>query len=268
MPFTETNTPPVTKPKVTVRFAGLMLLKPGDNNTCEIGIHKFSSTHMFQVMLIVSKPDRPPTLLRLFTGPLTAPFAISASAPGSGFQAFAATAAPFVRNDPNNHELDYRWALDLTSLHPNADFNDGARPVVTLNAGVLYTPTLTRSGLGLDLVQGNAKKPQHRVAADLAASIEVPSNNVVRLAWSDLGDPQTLDLPRSLDPEGTTYTISLMNDPPISSPAVHDELALYYKVLEVNGAPVPDVDRGRLNVKDAQKTDEIPCLPVTLNSRG
>ena len=82
MPFNTTTTHPLTAAaKVTVEFKGLLLLKPDGNNGCEIGIHRFSSTHMFQVILIVRKPERAPTLVRLVTGPLTRPFAINVTPP-------------------------------------------------------------------------------------------------------------------------------------------------------------------------------------------
>ena len=266
MPYRTTTTPPSTNAKVTVKFAGLLLLKPGATNGCEIGIHRFSNIHTFQIMLIVNKPQRPSTLIRLLNGPLTRPLAISVIPdPGTGVQAFAPTPEPFVRNNATNDVLDYRWALNLRKLHPTADFNDGARPVALLNAGVIYTPNLTNPGFAPELVQGTTTTPLYRLAADLAAAIDLTAGSLVALSWFELGDPQTLILPRPSDPPDTTYTISLLNDPPIISPPAHDELALYYKVLEVNGAPIPNSARSSLNFNYDSNTDEIPCLSVLLN---
>lgn len=268
MPFATTNIVPSTTPKVTVKFAGLLLLKGIADNVCEIGVHRFSSIHSFQVMLIINRPDRPPIVQRLITGPLTSDLEITVNPrPATGFAAFALD--PFDRTFPNSHELDYRWALNIRELadHADVDYNDGAKPIATLNAGVLYTPTLSLEHLKPELIQGLTTIPLNRVAAELAASIDITTENVT-IAWNELGDPQTpVVLPRKdIDPDGTTYTILLMNDPPISSPTAHDELDLYYKVLrKPGGYGVPNNKKFRLEIPYAQKTDEIPCLPVTLN---
>src|SRR5262249_19331401 len=137
----------------------------------------------------------------------------------------------------------------------------------TLNAGVLYTPTLTRDGLNPELVRGIARIPLFRLAGELAAAIELTTENVV-IAWSELGEPQPpITLPRSIDAQDPTtrYTILLMNDPPISSPPPHDELDRYYKVLRRNGFEIPNPERFRLEIPYPHKTDEIPCLSVLLN---
>lgn len=279
MPFNTTNVVPPTNPTVTVKFAGLLLLKAGAGNTCEVGVHRFSPFHTFQVMLVVNKPNKPLTFIRLLTGPLTAPMSISVlPAPAAAFMAFARD--PFDRaNAAVSHEFDYRWALNVRSLqldsaatlplHPNADVADGARPVLTLNAGVLYTSNLTPPALKpvLTPVTPSPAGPQplHSVAADLAIAIDVPTGSAMLVAWHELGEPQTLTLPRELDPAGTTYTISIMNDPPISTPIFHDELELYYKVLQVGGLPIPRPQQFRLQITTPGKTDEIPCLPVIMD---
>lgn len=268
MPFNRTNMPPSTNSKVTVTFTGLMLLKPAADDSCEIGIHRFNTTHLFQVILVVYKPDRPPRLIRLLSGPLTDTFEMSVTpTPTTRFQAFAASEGDFDRSDVSNDPLDYRWSFNMRSVHPNADFNNGAKPVATLNAGVLYTPNLTREGLTLELVRGDTALDEFpRIGADLAAAIELPPRSKMKIKWNELGDPQFLELPRDTDPEGTTYTIALLNDPPISSPVIHDELALFYKVLqEEGGGPIESGDKCRLDVPDSGKTDEIPCLPIILD---
>lgn len=271
MSFITTNVEPSTNPSVTVKFAGLMLLKSPTGNTCEVGVHRFSAFHTFQAMLVVNKPDKPLTLIRLISGPLTAPLSIDVlPAPPAGFLAFARD--PFNRADSlTSHQFDYRWAFNARSVHPGADFNNGARPIATLNAGILYASNLTLEDLTPEL---HPKPPAtgavtslHRVAADLAVAIDLPAEggSVVMLSWHELGVPQTLELPRDTDPDGTTYTISLMNDPPISDPFFHDELDLYYKVLEVGGLPIQPSQRFELRIPYPSKTDEIPCLPITLD---
>ena len=268
MPFSPITTPLPATPRVTVQFAGLMLLKPGAGNSCEVGIHRFSSTHAFQVVLVVRKPNRPPTLIRLLNGPLLRPLAINVLPdPGTGVQAYAPTAEPFVRSSGANDVSDFRWALNFRALHPDADFNDGARPVATLNAGVLFTPNLTPAALEPELVVNRVTTRLYRLAADLAVAIDLPAGSPGRviLTWDELGDRQTLTLPRPLDSDDTTYTISLLNNPPISNPEEHDEMYLYYKVLEAHGNPIPRSSRRQLNfVSSDPTTDEIPCSPVML----
>src|SRR5690242_8902022 len=145
MPFTPTNIEPSPNSKVTVTFAGLMLLRQGVGNTLEVGIHKFSPTHSFQVILVANKPNRPPRLIRLLSGPLFSDFEMIVDPnPATGIQKFVASPDPFDRNHPNNNLIDFRWSINVRSLpgHDEVDFNDGAKPIAKLNAGVLYTPNL------------------------------------------------------------------------------------------------------------------------------
>ena len=269
MPFSTTAIQPPTDAKVTVTIAGLFLLKPATGNTLEIGVHRFSRTHLFQVMLIVNKPSRPPRLIRLLSGPLTSNFEMIVDpVPASGVEVFAPTAS-FDRSDSTNNPLDYRWALNLKARagHDHVYFNEGATPIVKLNAGVIYTPNVTRSDLNLVLVSATEEEPLPAVAADLAAAVELPEGAKLRLKWEELGEEITLDLPRDPpDPEGTTYTVALVNDPAMSNPPAHDELDLYYKVLRSGGAPIGEETRYRLEVPTPHKTDEIPCLPIVLES--
>lgn len=271
MPFAITNIEPRTDATVSVKFAGLLLLRP-NGTTCEVGVNRFTTTHEFQVTLVVQKPNRPPTLIRLTTGPLTAPFKISADpVPLAGFSVFQTDSDPFNRSSSTNNELDYRWALNLRGKHPDADYNPGAYPPVIINSGVLYTSTLTREGLEPQLNKPPDQDLLNRVAADLAVAIDLPCTGKVILDWSELGEAQHLELPRENDPEGTKYTISLMNDPPLTSIIEHEELKLYYKVLQVPtavagvAAPIAENERWRLDVPDQSRTDEIPCLPITFN---
>lgn len=266
MPFTPTTSPPSTNSLVTVEFAGQMLLSSGAGNSCNIGINHWTLTHMFQVMLIVNKPNRPSTLVRLIAGPLTGALAIRLEpAPmQDDFQVFAATTAAFDRFDSNNNELDYRWRINLRERHPNADINDGARPLVTLSTGVLYTPNLTRLGLNPRLTKRDVTISLNRIAGDLAAAIQPPANTSVKLEWSEFGVPRSLTLPRRYDPPNTIYTVSLINEPPMYSAPEHNELDLYYRVLAQGGVSIPYPDRWRLEYDYAEKTDEIPCMPVTL----
>ena len=275
MPFTRTATQPNTNAKITVEFAGLMLLRQGTGDTCEIGIHRFARDHEFQATLIVNKANRPPRLIRLQTGIPTSDFKMTLfQNPLVGVKAFAPTAEPFLRDDQTENLLDYRWAFNFRKLpnHDTVNFNDGARPLATLNSGVLYTPTLSRRGQSIKQVCGSTETDLRRVAADLAFAIDLPgpldqpgSPRFV-INWNDFGQPQEVVLPRPGEESetNTTYTLSLLNDPPFSDPQAHDELELYYQVLERNGAPVPNLERCRLEIGAAPKNDQIPCLPGVL----
>jgi len=270
MPFSTTTNAPATNARVTVKFAGLMLLKPNGNNGCDIGIHRLSETHALQVILIVSKPDRPPGLIRLVTGPLTQPFAINVTPdPGTGIKTFIRGPEPFDRSRTNNNELDFRWAINMQQLHEGADFNGGARPVATLNAGTLYTSNLTLIELTPELVNGTTRTALPRFSADLAAAIDLPVAGTVELSWTvESGERRTLSLPRPNDPPRTTYTVTLLNDPPIVNALSHDELTQYYQVLEVAGQRIPAEKQFRIAYNGDTNTDEIPCMPVILNPRG
>ncbi len=268
MPFSTTQIRPSINSRLTVRFSGLLLLKPGpDANTCEIGVHRTAEApHTFQVMLIINKPGQPPTLLRLLTGPLTEEFNILVQPPITGFQIFERDHGPFDRSDGHNDAFDSRWTLDMNALHEGVDFNDGARPVVRLNDGTLYTGNLTREDLGPVLGQQNTNgEPLFRIAADLAAAIDMRHGTTVTLST---GDVPLLELPRSGEDPGTTYTIVLVNEPPGLGGEDHDEFAEYYQVLEVNGAQIPEADRFLLDYEGQPVTDEIPCMPTIINPPG
>jgi hypothetical protein len=272
MDFTRTTTPPDTTASVTVEFAGLMILRPGAENTCSIGVHRWSYLHTFQVMLVVDKPDRPPSVVRLLTGPLSDPVTIGiAGEPeaSNNFKAYAATEGNLERSDENatNYPLDYRWVLNLKERHYNADWKEaGVKPQVTLKTGTLYTLNLTPRDLYPKYVRYDPPTTDdlHYFAGDLAAALTLPTGKKVRLAWTELGKPQGLDLPRSEDPPNTSYVISLINEPPMSYPPEHDELAIYYEVVTVGGAPVPLKDRWILDHASNISTDRIPCMPTSM----
>jgi len=270
MAFATTTTRPATNARVTIKFAGLMLLKPGADNSCEIGIHRLSDTHSFQAMVIVSKPGRAPSLIRLLTGPLTGKFGISVTPePRTRVQAFTPTTTPFDRSSAANDDLDFRWALDMRKMQESdVDFNAGARPVATLNTGILYTSNLTRRELNPELVRGTVRRPLRRFSADLAAAVDLPDRSRLELSWDEGGEFREYRLPRRVDRDdpATTYTVVLLNDPPITTAAAHDELAYYYEVLEHRGASIAGGDQYRMSFTSGPTTDEIPCMPVVINA--
>jgi len=279
-PFLPTSEPLIRQPPVTIEFSGQMLLHPGladtaARRTCEIAVNRFAPGHTLHATLIVKAPNQAAELVPLFAGPLTDDFLIQLKQGDvpvhPNFTVCAPTPDPFVRSPSEpNFEFDYRWALNLRhpQVHPNAVRGRGAEPIVKLNTGILYSPRLTRNGLNPTLLRdlpagGTEVIPLYQIAPELAVSIVPPANTKVSLEWRYLGDEIKESLPRATDPTGTMYTVSFVNDPPFGSPD-HEELSLYYRVLEDGGNPIPG-PRWRLEYSGAISTDLIPCSPGVLN---
>lgn len=277
MPFQITTTEPRMNPRVTVTFAGLMVLRPGPNNICEVGLHRFNTSHEIRVTLIIRKPNRQPTLVSLLQGPLEAPFTISHLPdpdPLVGrFAVFAPTPDPFKRDVATEHEFDYRWAVNVADRHPGIDLNAGAQPLVTLKTGILYTPHRTIPDLHPVLERGRTPVAPpteeiqlHRIASSLAAAITTPAGTSIRFAWRDFGSDQVLDLPRPKDPPNTTYTVAFTNEPPKINAEAHNEMTLYYRILDHSGFAVGSTQQFTLEYPAPNaRTDEVPCLAVTKN---
>jgi len=284
MPFTETTDQPSVTPRVSIAFSGLIVLKPGPNDTCLICVNKFDRNHIFQVLLVVSNPEinpaqpdndvvnkayQPATVVPLFTGPLFAPFLIrrqpDANANAGDFKVFKRD--PFDRTRPNSHDLDYRWAVNFRDLHLNPSTNHGGEPVGILKTGVLYTPRLTDPGLHPRLIrQGNPPFPLTQISSNLAASITLTAEAPkLYFQWEDQGDTQYLVLPRSGDDPRSLYTLYFINEPPNLDARPHDEFAHYYRILLSNGAVIPGTQRFELETDPLGRSDEIPCMPVLIN---
>lgn len=264
MPFTPTNIEPDPNSKVTVTFGGLMLLRPGANNNLEVGIHRLSPIHSFQVLLIVNKPGLPPRLVRLFSGPLSANFEMVVSQPGAGVQKFVSDSDEFDRFSDKNNLKDFRWAFNFAALprHQGVNFNNGAKPIATLNSGVLYSTNLTRKGL--DVKSQIEETRLNRFSADVGASVDLPPGATMTLKWTESGTATEVILPRASDSDPqsgpATYTVALLNDPPISDPSPHDEFVEYYKILQIGNRAVPSADQVSLVLPPQIRSDEIPCL--------
>src|SRR5829696_7549739 len=113
MPFETTQNLPAN-PLVTVKFSGLMVLQPGDNKTCNVGVHRFNRTHLFQVILVISKPNQAPTLITLFTGPLQDNFLIRLDPdPGAAGDFKVFEKEPFTHTAQGSDPNDARWAINL-----------------------------------------------------------------------------------------------------------------------------------------------------------
>lgn len=272
MPFTTTNVPPDVNAPVTVKFSGLMVLQPGPDETCEIGVHRYNREHMNQVLLIVHKPDVPVTVVPVLLGPLTSSFDVKLRLTASGevvepsdFMIYERD--PFDHTIPTSDPRDYRWALNLRPGTPDARLNDGAKPCINLKTGTLYTSSLSNPALDPNFkVPGFDDKRINHFAGDLSAAITPPDGAKVLLEWKDLGENREITLPRLGDPDGTTYTVCFMNEPPNYGSESPEELPLYYKVLEKdNGDEVPEEEQCILELPDGTRSDEVPCMPIILN---
>lgn len=268
MPFDTTNVPPSTSSRVNLTFSGLMVLKPGAAaRTCEIGVQKFERDHLFQVVLIVSQPNRPPVTAPVFTGPLVTPFEIRRALnppPAPDFKVYEDPR--FDRTVPvpasTQPPFDHRWSLNLALKHQRVDTNQGTNPLITLKTGVLFTPSLTDSTLGPRFERtGSPDDRLNQFAPSLAVSIE-PAGRII-FAGIDSGEELTLVLPRDGDPADMTYTLAFVNEPPSFALPAHDEFALYYRMIQVDGAEIPEGDRFRLRFNPHVRLDEIPCMPTT-----
>lgn len=267
MPFTPTTDQPDIGAKVTVTFSGQMLLRPGrsdtgGNHTCEVGINRYCRLHKLNVLLLVHKPGKPPTIVPLLKDPLTRNFVIRRyPEPASAdFRVFKPT-------EQLADMKDYRWSINIRDIHPNAEWNEGAEPVVQLKTGTLYAPTLTRDGMNPKYKRNGLERRLIKVAPSLAVSIPLAGDQKLRLSWEEFGDPYVLQLPRDSDnaDQDTKYTVAFVNDPPYSMPE-HDELALYYKILcDRYGEDIPPNEQWHLEFDDGELSDEIPCLPGRLD---
>lgn len=273
MAFQTTNTQPVTNAPVTLTFSGLIVLKPGEeNNTCEIGVHQFTHDHLFQVMLIANRPGRPPSVTRLLTGPLMTPVSIGLAGGGNpqaaDFKVFALNDLDFDRgagtndNGGTNDSKDFRWAINIKTFHPTAEINGGVQPLITLKTGVLYVPNLSNGTLAPRLVRGEEPHVDlHQIAEDLAVSIVPPAGTQVEFQWQDLGETRSMTLPPTGGDATITYTVAFINEPANMSAEAHDELSLYYRIVDA----VPEETRFVLAFNEGAGSDVIPCMPVTKN---
>jgi hypothetical protein len=270
MPFPTTTAALPFTPVVAVEFAGQLLISSSEVNPCVIGINHFAPRHEISICLIVSKPGMPPTMQPLCLNKLEENFSISLDPPnpGGGVSAYAPTPEPFRRDDPNNDEHDLRWAIDMNKLHDpdKLSTNDeGVKPCVTLSDGVLYTIDRTDPDvLQIELVCGSTTTDLVSIASNIGAIVPLTGRRKVVLAWSEPAGDQEVRLPRENDPPGTTYVISVINEPPFGTPP-DNELAHYYNVLQKDdGSSIPSNRKCALLVNPSTllMTDEIPCMPV------
>lgn len=273
MPFNPfpPNTP-LPPPIVEVLFKGLIILRPNNNGTCTVGMHRYTDDHF----LIIEVRGKPPTgrdfLVLRRTGLLGRQLSIGLSpSPGTGVSAFQPEGANF-RRATSSDGRDLRWAIDLrdpkdfyaTALEMHAD----AEPGILMTDGVFFSADITdERELGIKRTRGGDTIDLRRIATIVGAIISPPAGSSVVLNDGVMPD---LSLPRSGDPPGTTYRVSVRNDPvAIDFVPTHDELELYFDLVrKPGGVAIPPNEQYSLEVSPhgihGRNTDRIPCMPILL----
>jgi hypothetical protein len=288
MPLRTTPTPPPLLPTVTVLFIGQLLIDSSGATPCNIRVNYKADVHDLSISLIVTEPGKSPSSIILHHGKLQrenfSVKVISATYP-NGVPGGVTAYHPGTPNPAD--ELDFSRALSLSLMHQPGSVivNTGlAEPGIALYNGVLYTHKKTGDALDIALLCGSSTKTLNGIAARIAAALPLAAGQQVSLDWYDSGKPLKKLLPREGDDPGTTYVVSIINEPPQGAPTPHDEMEQYYKVLlKADGSAIGDGEKCQLNVskhlkanessagksrlvepevKERRMTDEIPCMPL------
>ena len=294
MPFTPT--PELdANPDVRIFFSGLLMLKPLENNQCEVFVHSSASRHYFTIEVRRKQAGQPDGIMMRHIGPLAfiqteedadpvhgMVIGKTPAGPTEGVKRFEPD-APQRGGQPDGLSL----AIDLASeafqngnpLNPktNTRILDvdplAARPSILLTDGTLYTAAKTRPDLTITLQDANGADVRvlPSFASLIGADISLDDNpeSAVSISWSQQGKPETLNLRKE---RGVYYEIYVVNDPlfendsaPTETNPKHDEFREYYKVLHV-----PSDQQFRLNVEippgpsaDRGST-RAPCMAIIL----
>ena len=304
MPFTPTDAMP-DNPDVKIFFSGLMILKPTENDKCEIFVHTSAPRHTLTVEVRRKQEGRPDEIMMRHVGPLAFVTTdqdvltgtslhgmqikkVTGNGPAAGVQRFVPN-APQPEGAPDGLAL----AIDLqrNDFHNgNPTLNDdpanpvrlldidplGGRPSILLDNGVLYTAAKTRPELAIKLTDanGNHIRDLEPFASLIGAAIALEDGSRVEMRWRQQGKPETLVLNKVA---GVSYEIYIVNDPLFESDQTnpdtdpkHDELQEYYKIL----FRVPTDRQFRLEVTPppnnppSRGTTRAPCMGIILGGGG
>lgn len=297
MPFTPTpDLDP--NPDVKIFFSGLLMLKPIENNNCEVFVHSSASRHYFTIEVRRKQCGRPDGIMMRHIGPLafiaTDPDSDAVPVHGMVIRKISAQPSEGLKKfapdtpQPDGEPDGLNFAIDLAKqgFHagnpplPNSttrvlDVDPlAARPSILLTDGTLYTAAKTRPNLTIKLKDANGnERVLQPFASLLGANITLDAESVVSIAWSQQGKPESLNLRKET---GVSYEIYIVNDPlfendspPTETNPKHDEFNEYYKVLHVPSnqqyrldvviPPVPLADRG---------STRTPCMSIILGDGG
>ena len=268
MPFQPTATRPTGS--ITLLFKGLLVLSGAADKACQVGVHKMTDDH-FLIIEIRAKNDAQDSLVMRHAGPLTSEFKIKVDPPTDrGVFGFQRDTGRFDRSKPND-SMDFRWKIDLHDrdhFHPIdlQMFPAFLSPVISISDGTFYTHLLTDKLKVSSVPPSGAPKDLHRLAAIIGATIQLDELHTVNI---DSGNGSPVILPRTNDPAGTNYVISVRNEPlAIGTGPDPDELERYYPALrkKAGGTVIPVAERFKVKATPTPlfKTDEIPCMPIVL----
>jgi hypothetical protein len=270
-------------PSVTVLIKGQLLIRPAaDGKSCRINVNSnTTSPHQLDVLVDAIFPNDTTRSEVELHGPLEDNFSIEVTPQSHGVFGFVVgnPAVPFDRFSTGNDQQDLRWAIDLQNAR---EFHQTQQDLVcvseaeygiVLKDGVFYTSDRSDpASLFVDRKRASDILRMNRIGTVIGVIIELsddPHNpEKVLINWKQNGTARTQELPRTGDPDGTYYSISLRNEPKsITTGTTHDELAEYYNVVKKpNGTAFPLNEQFKLEMVqiDSHDGDRIPCMSVFL----
>lgn len=282
MPFQERrlSTLPTRTPDVEIIFHGQLLMQ-SDGTGCEIAVNPLALNHVLSIEARTRVPGQPDVIHMRHWGPLhfRQPEGMTIQInPQSDTRA----AWKCVGETSPNHQTgvgappdDFRWILNLEgALFHNTNvvcplFNN-RQHVIRLLDGEYFFRTGLRAPAGLRFVRklaGQNPADFRRIGAIARVSAFLNPTQTLVLTWHDGTQEQVLPLDKP--PQNGVHEVYIENTPLFIDPAVaigHDELAEYYKVLDVPPAQrftfttiretIGAFDRG---------TPTIPCQVIRLD---
>ncbi|HEV2828664.1 MAG TPA: hypothetical protein VGW76_13790 [Pyrinomonadaceae bacterium] len=259
-------------PDVRIFLHGQLILQPGEDGECKIGINRCSPIHQFsfEVRQRMNDPNSPDIILSRRLGTLRTDIEIDLEdSTGEGV-------TKFVPDVPFGQANDFRWLIDLAgpSFHdcPVEFTGIDIEPEVIIREGLFYTAARTDASK-LSVVReggGKTRADLGTVAAIMGVNIYLEGRRL-KVAYGE----EELMLPPPDAPAGVTYyEIRISNDPPFvdqeeDTPTIHDEFREYYKAvkcLKIDGQEVEDFLRFKLLVQKIRTpglgSPTIPCMPI------
>ena len=245
MPFTPT--PELDQSSdVKIFFSGLLILKPIENNLCEVFVHTSAPRHFFTIEVRRKHSDnQPDEVMMRHIGPLAfivtdrdGPDQIPVHGmeirkvfgQGAGQSVGVKKFAP-DNPQPNDLPAGFNLAInlegagfhqgnpELASTNPEEptrrllDIDPlGARPSILLRDGTLYTAAKTRPNIVINLQKQNGEAVRELLpfASLIGAAIPLEANTHVALRWRQQGKVETLNLNKE---DNVKYEIYIVNDP-------------------------------------------------------
>lgn len=276
MPFNEANLQTLPEnPDVIIFLHGQLILEPGEDGECTVGINRCSPSHKFslEVRERMQDPYIPDNILMRCLGKLEADVDIDLDPPTNGG---VTKFVPGARSENVNH---LGWLIDLAG----EDFHNcevvingtDTEPNVVIREGVLYTAAKTdESKLRLTRKAGGKNDlPLGSVAAIVGVNIYLGGKKL-KVTFTSDGEEEELTLPPEVAPPNVKhYEIRIANDPtfvdPESDVSEHDEFREYYKAVEkliIDGNDVEDFPKFKLKTERITRpglgSPTVPCMPI------